>query len=231
MVALQAMVFDHPELAQRAQLRASSISLSLAHNEDPGSNTGHQLLGKGVRCKRSNRKQLLDSVSRYVSSGAAPGWTPQDVVTAFSQRAKGTGVYLYQRCDLGFEQVSTSSHRKTSSRQNYYVLLEHNATAERVGRVVRLLWVRHPDNNSWQGQQADPSPEQQVELDRDLRLALVDVYKPQGQGELIRVADKSNFSPSVVYGVSDVKGKLVKGEPAEGSELFFATYSNMSKAR
>jgi hypothetical protein len=78
---------------------------------------------------------------------------------------------------------------------------------------------------------AGPSPEQQVELDRDLRLALVDVYKPQGQGELIRVADKSNFSPSVVYGVSDVKGKLVKGEPAEGSELFFATYSNMSKAR
>lgn len=235
--ALEDLVFKYPHLAQRQQLRASSSSLMLAFNEDPGSSSGCQLLGKGVRCKRVNKQLLMDKVRSFVRRNAdtAAGWTEQQVVAAFQQSSRGTGVYLYQRCDLsGFEQVSTASHRPKSSRQNCHVLLEHQGVIDRVGRVVRLLWVRHPDNSSWQGQQADPTAQQQAELDRDLRLALIDLFeKPVDEGGLMRIANKNRVAAAVVFPVSKIQGKLVKFEPAAAgdTEVFFAAYSNMSKSR
>jgi len=235
--ALQDLVFKHPHLAQRKQLWASSSSLMLAFNEDPGSSSGYQLLGKGMRCRRTNKELLLQKVRLFVRRNPllAAGWTEQQVNAAFQQSSRGTGVYLYQRCDLlGFEQVSTSSHRKKSSRQNCHVLLEYNGLVDRVGRVVRLLWVRHPDNSSWQGQRADPTAEQQAELDRDLRLAIVDLFeRPEDERGLMRIANKNKFAACVVFPVSKIQGKLVKFEPAGAgeTEVFFAAYSNMSKSR
>lgn len=139
------------------------------------------MLGKGVRCRRNNQELLRGKVQQFVSShpSLAPGWTQQQVATAFNERGAGKGVYLYQRMDnQGYEQVSTSSYRPKSRRQNCHVLLQQDGLPAHIGCVQRLLGVQLPDD-------------QQVQLDRDLRLALVDVFTaPQDTGGLMRIPNK-----------------------------------------
>lgn len=231
-------MFKYPHLAQRKQLNSSISSSRLAYNEDPGDSNGYQMLGKGVRCRGSNKQQLMEKVQDFVAANAslASGWTQQHVAAAFQQREGGTGVYLYQRFDnAGYEQVSTSSYRQSSSRQNHHVLLQQDGAAGRVGSVKRLLWVRHPDSSKWKGGGVLNEPlseQQQAQLDSDLRLAVVDVFPvPQNTDGLLRIANKHNTTAGKVYALSQIEAKLVMFEPAGANEVFFASYSNMSKSR
>jgi hypothetical protein len=105
--------------------------------------------------------------------------------------------------------------------------------------VERLVWIRHPSNEQWKGQELSQqlSAEQQGAFDRDLRLAVIDMYTaPVEQGGLIRVANRhvlsgQHGSRNRVYSLCQLEGKLVCFQPADGNEILFVGYSNMSKLR
>lgn len=81
-----------------------------------------------------------------------------------------------------------------------------DGTLTRVTRVQQLLWIRHPSNQEWKGLESSQqlsAQQQQQELDRDLRLAFVDLYSaPVDKGGSIRVVNRDTFTAGQVCAVA-----------------------------
>jgi hypothetical protein len=238
--ALLDLEFSNPALRERRDLGRSSFSSTLRCNEDPGATDGTQLLGKGRRPKRAAKQMLEDAVVALVGnhSGLSGGWSAALVMSAFKQKGSGKGVYTFLRCDKpGCEQASTDSYGRAVTNQNYIVKLQQpGQNAVRVGVVKHLLWVRHPDNAAWEGMVIghQVSGDVQSELDRDLRIALVEEYcgvsLTPGSSNMLHVPDMDNVTAVQGMPLSHLERKLVKFEPGGGSnELWFEVYTNMSK--
>lgn len=241
---LAAMRFDNPSLLQRHTLGGSQSSQQLVHNEDPGDSDGNQLLGKGQRIPAADaagRQELSAAVQLFVRNNPslATGWKKRRVAALFEEgrAAAGTGVYTFKRAlKTGDEQVSTDSYRK-AQRQNYYVQVTFETSTgsmqKRVALVKQLLWLRHPRNEPWQGcRLGEPLQDRtQTELDRDLRLAVLDVLNvPTAVNGMLRVANPSVVQdPGRVVALSQIDGKFVVCQPADKDEGYFIWYANMSR--
>jgi hypothetical protein len=241
---LAEMRFDDPSLLQRHSLGRSSSRQQLAHNEDPGSSDGSQLLGKGQRLPAADvagRAALVHAVQRFLkhNPALAAGWTKKLVAAVLQQQRSGTGagVFTYKRAlKEGIEQFSTDSYRK-AQRQNYHVQVTFESSTggdqKRVAVVKQLLWLRHPSNPAWSGcQVGEPlQPRVQQQLDRDLRLAVLDVLSvPTSSGDMLKVADMTVVQdPMRVVALSQVDGKFVVCQPRNSNQAYFVWYANMSK--
>eukprot|EP00775_Hariotina_reticulata_P003314 gene3314-3590_t len=192
-----------------------------------------------ISCKVCGKRYNRTTVYRHVKEAHA---TEQQLQQAFNSTTKGTGVYLFNRADkAGDEQISTDRYGK-AIRQNYHVQVSfrggrNDASRPFVSVVKRLLWIRHPCNPAWDGMRIgdELSVQQQVFLNRDLRLALVDVYPaPTAVSSMLRIANKHNIAAAEQMrpvSIQQIDAKLVKFEPQSSSELYFTRYSNMSKLR
>lgn len=247
--AISSMQLTDPTLKARDQLLCSASSSMLAHNEDPGDSDGCQLLGKGRRPTRVEKQLLLDAARRFVNRHAelAPAWTEQSVAESFQlNREEGRGVLVFQRADkAGDEMISTDSYGRSVSRHNHYVQVSwqggrgHLGDRRRpfVARVRYLMWLRHPSNAPWDGMRIGQSLslQRQAQLNRDLRLALVDQFaEPTQVGGVIRVANRQSIAASDnlrPVSLSQIDAKLVVFENPESSEMLCTRYSNLSKLR
>lgn len=249
--AIDRMRLLDPTLADRDQHISSDSSFRLAHNEDPGDSSGCQLIGKGRRPFRGEKPIMLAGARRFVvrHPQLALGWTEQQVELAFQQAGRaqnGKGVLVFQRADKADdEMVSTDSYAKTVSRQNFYIQVSwqggRGIRGDRrrpfVARIRYLLWLRHPNNIAWSGSKLGQqlTQQQQGQLNRDLRLALVDLYaEPTAIDGVLRVANKQQLAAADTLrpiAVSQIDAKLVVCEPPDNTEILCSRYSNMSKLR
>jgi hypothetical protein len=180
-------------------------------------------------------------VQQFVTNNPtlAKKWGKSRVAAAFGEgRATvGTGVYTFNRAVKGGdEQLSTDSYRK-AQRQNYYVQVTFETSTGRkqlrVAIVKQLLWLRHPKNTPWQGCKLGEALQDstQRQLDRDLRLAVLDVLNvPTEVDGMLRVGDRSVVQdPMRVVALSQLDGKFVVCQPADTQTAYFIWYANMSK--
>lgn len=104
---------------------------------------------------------------------------------------------------------------------------------KRIAMVKQLLWLRHPRGPAWDGcQLSEPLPgSTQQQLDKDLRLAVLDVLQvPTAVNGMLRVGDRNAVHDSIrAVALSQIDGKVVTCQPADKDEAYFIWYANMSK--
>jgi len=105
--------------------------------------------------------------------------------------------------------------------------------SQHVAVVKQLLWVRHPGNAPWERCRLGEQLSGQVltELDRDLRVAVLDLYSPPSHvGGMLRVGNTQHVHDSSrVVALSQLDGKVVCCQAPDSTEAFFMRYGNLSK--